>query len=522
VSAGAARGDARTSSASEELPPPGDALRAAYDALPYHSLPFAQSHPDRLATAAKLFGASPAPIDACRVLEIGCASGGNLIPMAATLPHSRFVGVDLSPVQVAQGISDIAALRLPNIELVQADLRTFEGDDEHFDYIIAHGVLSWVPPEVQERVFEVCTRMLAPQGVAYISYNTLPGWQTRGAVRDAMRYHVRRFRDPATQVLQARALLDFLAESLQADQSAYATALRDEAARLRQQPDFYIFHDHLEAVNQPFYFHEFMERATRHGLRYLGEAEIKAMLTHDLAPNASAMLARLAPDLLQREQFLDFLRNQTFRQTLLVRQDVALHRSLSPDRLFGMHVATRATAHPSTDAAGKQGVEFRSAEGSALHTRRALTQAAMGVLIECSPEAIEFDVLCATAGKRIGIPEVPADERVALASDLLQAFAVGVVELRAIASPFTVEIGERPLGSAVARLQCQRGVQVANLRHEWVTLDDDQRRVLALLDGDRSQERVAAAAWSDSSAGPTKARVGATLTALARQALIAR
>jgi len=515
LTTGGARDGASTSSAS-------DALRAAYDALPYHSLPFAQSHPDRLATMAKLFNAAPAPVDACRVLEIGCASGGNLIPMAATLPRSRFVGVDLSPVQVAQGAADIAALGLSNIELVQADLRTFERGDEAFDYIVAHGVLSWVPTDVQERVFEVCATMLAPQGVAYISYNTLPGWQTRGAVRDAMRYHARRFGDPATQVLQARALLDFLAESLQADTSAYAGALRDEAARLRQQPDFYIYHEHLEAVNQPFYFHEFMERANSHGLRYLAEAEIKSMLAHDLAPNVSAVLARLAPDLLQREQFLDFLRNQTFRQTLLMRAGVVLQRSLSPERLLNMHVATRATAHPLGDAAGERSVEFRSAQGSALTTRRALTISAMGALIECSPRTIGFDALCATAGMRIGVRDVSADDRLALASDLLQAYAVGVVELRAIASPFTVEIGESPLGSAVARLQCQRGAQVANMRHEWVTLDDDQRRVLAFLDGRRSRESVAAATWSDLSAGAAKARLEATLNALARQALIAR
>jgi hypothetical protein len=162
--------------------------------------------------------------------------------------------------------------------------------------------------------------MLAPQGVAYISYNALPGWQTRGAIRDAMRYHANRFADPATRVLQARAVLDFLAESVQSDKSGYGSGLRDEAARLRQQPDFYIFHEHLEEVNQAFYFHEFMELATAHGLRYLGESEIKLMLTHDLAPNVVAMLSRVAPDLLQREQFLDFLRNQMFRQTLLVRE----------------------------------------------------------------------------------------------------------------------------------------------------------------------------------------------------------
>ena len=327
-----------------------DALRAAYDAFPYRSLPFAQSHPDRLATLATLFGVTPAPLARCRVLEIGCASGGNLIPIAATLPQSRCVGVDFSEVQIAEGRADVAALGLENIELVHADLRNFDGGGETFDYIIAHGVFSWVPRDVQDRVFAVCAGMLAPDGVAYISYNALPGWQTRGAIRDAMRYHASRFADPATRVLQARAVLDFLAESMQSDKTGYGAGLRDEAARLRQQPDFYILHEHLTEVNQAFYFHEFMARAAAHGLRYLGETEIKLMLTHDLAPNVVAMLSRVAPDLLQREQFLDFLRNQMFRQTLLVREATTLNRTLSPERVLGLYVATKATARAAPDA----------------------------------------------------------------------------------------------------------------------------------------------------------------------------
>ncbi|MEP6943753.1 MAG: class I SAM-dependent methyltransferase [Betaproteobacteria bacterium] len=510
-----ARGDAAPASANE-------ALRASYDAFPYRSLPFAQSHPDRLATLATLFGVVPAPLERCRVLEIGCASGGNLIPVAATLPRSRCVGVDFSSVQIAQGRADISALGLDNVELVHADLRNFDGAGEQFDYIIAHGVLSWVPREVQDRVFAVCAEMLAPQGVAYISYNALPGWQTRGAIRDAMRYHANRFADPVTRVLQARAVLDFLAESMQSDKSAYGSSLRDEATRLRQQPDFYIFHDHLEEVNEAFYFHKFMERATAHGLRYLGESEIKLMLTHDLAPNVVAMLSRVAPDLLQREQFLDFLRNQMFRQTLLVREATALNRALSPERVLGLHVATKATGRAAPEASPDAAMEYHSTHGSALKTRRALTKAAMSFLIESSPLAIAFDTVCAAAASRLALREVPADERMGLASDLLQAYAVGVVELHASASPFVLEAGDKPVASALARLQAARGAQVTNLRHEWMTLDDTARRAIAWLDGAHTRSDIAALAWPGMASAPARAQADALIALLARHALIAR
>ena len=161
-------------------------MQTSYDEFPYKTVPFAQTHPDRLATLAWLFGLEPTPIERCRVLELGCSSGGNLIPMAATLPHSEFIGIDFSAVQISQGAADVAALGLANVRLLQIDLRDFGEVFGSFDYIVAHGVYSWVPNDVQEKMLDICARQLSPSGVAYISYNTLPGWRLRGAVRDVM------------------------------------------------------------------------------------------------------------------------------------------------------------------------------------------------------------------------------------------------------------------------------------------------------------------------------------------------
>ena len=208
-------------------------LQASYDEFPYLSLAFPQSHPDRLATIGRLLGLSPPAVDECRVLEIGCASGGNLIPMATASPRSRFVGIDLSAVQVRQGAADIAGLGLGNIELVQADLREFAADQGVFDYIIAHGVYSWVPSDVQHKLLDVCARQLSPNGIAYVSYNTLPGWNMRGIIRDAMRYHTRQFPDARSRVRQARATLDFMVQAMEGAQSPYALMLRSEAEQLR-------------------------------------------------------------------------------------------------------------------------------------------------------------------------------------------------------------------------------------------------------------------------------------------------
>src|SRR5258706_9216254 len=147
----------------------------SYDAVPYPTGAHPQTHPDRLAATAALFGLSPVPAERCRVLELGCGNGGNLIPMAAALPGSTFTGVDLSGAAIAQGRGLIGRAGVTNISLLQQDLLAFEAGRDSFDYILAHGFYAWVPPPVQDRILAICGAALAPEGVAFVSYNALPG-----------------------------------------------------------------------------------------------------------------------------------------------------------------------------------------------------------------------------------------------------------------------------------------------------------------------------------------------------------
>jgi tRNA G46 methylase TrmB len=96
---------------------PEEAALTPYDQVPYPAGAYAQSHPERLATLARLFGMSPPAVGRCRVLELGCADGSNLIPMACALPESRFLGVDLSARQIRSGQRTAASVGLSNLEL---------------------------------------------------------------------------------------------------------------------------------------------------------------------------------------------------------------------------------------------------------------------------------------------------------------------------------------------------------------------------------------------------------------------
>jgi SAM-dependent methyltransferase len=512
----------------------------SYDDVPYESLPFGQTHPARLATVATLFGLSPPPVGRCRVLELGCAAAGNLVPMAEALPDATFVGVDLSARQIEDGRRVVAATGLTNLDLRHASITDIDASYGEFDYVLCHGVFSWVPRPVQDAILDVCARHLAPNGVAYVSYNTFPGWHMRGMIRDMMRYHALRFDTPPRRVEQARALLDFLASSANRDAGAYGTLLRSELEFMRDQSDHYIYHEQLEDVNEPLYFHQFAERSASRGLKYLGEARISTMVSGNFGADVQKALEVLAADQIQTEQYLDFVRNRTFRETLLVRAEQAPDWGVSPERLYGLHVASGGKATKPVDLASDAPAQFQSRSGMVLGTSGRLFKAAMLTLAGAWPGTVPFAELLAVSVEKIG--RAPHDEDPqALALGLLNAYlASDLVELFAAPVEFARAPGERPLAVAHARLRAADGhATVANRRHEVVRLSDLSQKLIPLLDGTRDRAALTDALTAAVAAGdltiqkaghpltdPDAVRaalagaLGPTLDAIAREALL--
>jgi methyltransferase-like protein/cyclopropane fatty-acyl-phospholipid synthase-like methyltransferase len=450
---------------------------------------------------AKLFGMTPAPLAHCRVLELGSASGGNLIPMALHLPEATFLGLDLSARQVADGQATIAKAGLSNVELRQMDIMNVDRSLGTFDYIIAHGVFSWVPTPVQEKLLRICKENLAPHGVAYVSYNTYPGWRMRGMIRDMMVYHVRGFPDTNVRVQQARALLDFLSQNVPTENNAYGIMLKQELEMLRKQGDSYLAHDHLEEVNEPVYFHEFAARAGACGLQYLGEVEFNTMLASNFPAQVSETLRKIAPDVIRMEQYMDFLRNRPFRQTLLVHQGVTLNRHLDWKSMRGFQIASAAKPSSVTpDIATSAKEEFRHPNGMGLATADPIVKSAFTILAERWPQSISVARLGAEARHRLDQhpqaskdPAEMARDDELLGTELLRCWAAAVVEVR-IEPPRMVNVlSERPQASAIARAQAEQGVAVANLRHEPINVDEFTRNLVRLLDGHRDREALVAA-----------------------------
>ncbi|MBM4032901.1 MAG: methyltransferase [Planctomycetes bacterium] len=462
-----------------------------YDLIPYVSRPYARAHVGRLATIATLMGLTPPPIARCRALELGCAAGGHLIPMALTLPESQFLGIDISAREIADGQSTIAALGLKNIRLQHLSIEDAGDAWGHFDYIIAHGVYSWVPPHVREKILDIFARNLAPNGVAFISYNTFPGWHLRRLARDAILYGGRGQDDPLARARQGRAFLEFLAKASPKQHNPYAEALKKELETVRRVADWYLCHDHLADTNEPVYFFQFAEQIAAKGLQYLGEAEFAMMLPRGLPQETLAALREVPSDLIAQQQALDFIRATPFRQSLLCHGSVALDHRPEPKRLETLSVAAQANADPAQfDLNSPTPVTFRG-PGGTLATNRPLMKAAMLHLMEAWPQAVPFPALCAAARARLaGSPiqtaaEAEEDAR-SLASIILKGYyASNLLELHARPFPLRGEPGERPAASPLARLQAASSAVVTNLRHESIQLSELNRCVLKLLDGAR-------------------------------------
>lgn len=467
-----------------------------YDQIPYKSFPFPQSHPDRLATNATLFGMNPPPLETCRVLELGCASGGNLIPLADQFPEGTFLGIDASRRHIQDGQAAIDELGLQNIELRQQDILDFDAGKETFDYIIAHGVWSWVPDEVQGKMLAICRAHLAPNGLAYISYNTYPGWHLREMIREIMRYRARSFDSPAAQLNQARGLLAFLSNAVATEGNPYGMLLKQEVESISRFDDYYLQHEHLEEINAPLYFHQFAERAQAAELQYLGEADFGAMSLDSFPEHVRAMLQSVSRDLIETEQYMDFLRNRIFRQTILCRREVVLDRSLPLERLLKLRVASDSQPEKQpVDMSSGAKVAYRR-RNSMLNTTNPLVKAALQYLASIWPQSVPFVELASMVRSTVsGQPTIldadvmsPASRQ--LAETLIRCYATAHIDLHVADGGFAREVSEKPKAAAVARRQAATATSVTNRLHETVQVDDFQRHLLTLLNGTRSQDEL--------------------------------
>ena len=364
----------------------------SYDEVPYESSPFPDTQPAHLCTVARLFGLEAPEPSNSRVLELGSASGGNLMPLALDYPDSEFVGIDISSVQIAEGERQRKALGLDNLRLEALDIMQLDESYGQFDYIICHGVYSWVPDKVRDRILKICRDRLTQNGVAMISYNVLPAWAAVRSVRDMLIYHTKNFDEPQEKVRQARLLVDFLNNNTIQD-SPYQGILENERNILFKSPEHYILHEYLEDVNTPFYLHEFVEQANARGLAYLGDTEIQSMYAGNMPDDAKKVLHAM-DDVVRQEQYMDFIRNRRFRKTLITHKDNKLDYNLTPEQMADYYIiATVKTSGPVTLDREVMTFEFGDRRGANMQLGDPYAKAFMSALAHYSGIPVDFETI---------------------------------------------------------------------------------------------------------------------------------
>lgn len=476
---------------------PLDRVRAHYDSVPYASHAYMHSSPDQLASVAYLFGLSPPPVACARVLELGGSSGGNLIPLAVRYPQLQAVGLDLSGVQIDLGRRRVERLGLDNVSLLQMDLAEVDVQAlGQFDYIICHGLYSWVPPHVQEAMLRICSSNLMPMGVAYVSYNTYPGWKSKEMIRDAMLLHGSSREKPDEQIAYARGMVGFLQQVARKD-SMLAKALEENLPYIRGAENHYLAHEYLEPYNLPCYFNQFLERAAGHGLSYLGEAQPAMMVPANYGNDIAEPLVRaFGHDQARMEQYLDFAINRGFRQTLLVHASRAseIRHRLDRARLRALHYAASLPCIASVTRLDGSMQEYGVRGQSSISTSMGCVKQALDLLTEAWPATVEWDELIEQVEASTDPDARISREILESAIDELLEYLVvrGMARIRLTAVRAGVPGAGNPrIDPSIRRMTAAlegEDAYVANAWHESVELSPLERKLFPCMDGtlDRS------------------------------------
>ena len=459
-----------------------------YDQLPYERCGIPTTSPERLATLASFSGFAIPDLKRAKVLEIGSGDGGNLIPLAFHHPEWEFVGIDPSVSAIEKAQHGRAELKLDNLQFDQQDVRNYEVS-QRYDFVICHGVFSWVDAEVQTAILRVAATALSPNGLFYLSYNTEPGWRIRGLVRDRLRRGSSKA-SITSQTRAASASLDALKLLMgDAEGPPYLAMLRHEIQFAAERPSFHLAHEYLAEHNQAFWFGDVLDAAKQHALHYVGDAQRyrpEGWIPHEQRALAKEQFATLE----EQEECLDLVRYRQMRASVFARSQ-AVNDAMDHEALLKQSIvvtplqlaASRVDLHD--DSPLLFACPMTKTE---VMPETALEKAALLVLGPTYPRGMSFDELLKQATRLLeheGIARTVAEAEV---NDLLQGFAQ--LQSRALleARPSQPEWGismasELPVAHELARYEARERPHLTSAAHDLFPVDDVDRLLIAQLDG---------------------------------------
>jgi SAM-dependent methyltransferase len=466
-----------------------------YDRIEYPGRPYLQTHPASIAAYGRMLGLSPAAAERCRVLELGCGDGTNLLGMAAALPESSFVGVDLSGNAVRAGAELANESRLTNIRLFQADFAQLDPALGRFDYVIAHGVYSWVPEQARAQLLAAIARHLAPDGLAFVSYATYPVAHLRETVLEIMQYHTRSGGEPMLRVARAVEFVRFVRAAQ--GSSAYGAILEQELARLGRGDWRYVIHDDFADHHHPVYFREFAAEAATNGLAFTTEIPLGPWPSAGAFPSSirKALEGFAEGDVTAREQYVDLLRGTAFRQSLLCHVPSRAQAEGHEERLMSLLVRSDLQPQsPRPDIPSRAKERFVTRLGDSVEADEPLIKAIFLTLGNARLMTLPVAEVVARAESLAGLKPAEGEARAervrAVAGMLLNAASRRLVTILASPARFASKASDRPAASALVRAQARRGEIVTNLRHEPIQLDSRVHPLVLRADGSLTQAEL--------------------------------
>ncbi|MGX9355755.1 methyltransferase regulatory domain-containing protein [Roseobacteraceae bacterium S113] len=460
-----------------------------YNKIPYRSVPYSQTQPACLAALAQMFSLTPPDVKTARVLELGCASGGNILPLALRYPDGQFTGIDLSDGQVATAQKRIADLGLTNIKITLADIADADFGDQVFDYIVVHGVYSWVPKAAQEAIFRIARDHMAEDGILYVSYNTYPGWNMRSVVREICSYHAGASDDAEKRVARARWMLDQLGE-MTSSKTPYGQMLSKEADQQRKSPDSYILGEFLADYNDPCYFHEFVDAAGAYDLKFFSEVDIGSSVPENLGPDAAKLVRSIAGESgIALEQYMDFFLGRQFRRSLLVKSENAkkVRRKVGIDPISKLHFSSFWRKDESSRAPDGA-VRYKHGDNS-IKADTSRAQAVFDYMQERAPASFSFPEI---AEHLRDTGRLTSEADLKDLAKLLLRLSTGS-GMAVLSEPVVVGRAADPYPHVhqLARYEAiNKQSWVTNLRHAPIELPQMVYQVLPTFDGTKSQDAL--------------------------------
>jgi SAM-dependent methyltransferase len=317
--------------------------------IEYRASYFEEQSPQRLNLTSLITGWEPVALDgAFSYCELGCGQGTTINLLAATHPKGRFVAVDFNPAHVARARDFAAAAGLDNVEFIERGFTELLEPGApalgEFDFITLHGVWSWVNDENRRAIVELIARHLKPGGLAYISYNVLPGWREGAVVQRALYEIAQLSREPNER--QVARGIDVLVRLRQAKAEALQNneTLEQIVDLLQRGATSYLVHEYLSANWRAFWFSEVLRALAPAKLGYVGSAHIADNFPAGRYTPEQAEILNAIPAVEVREILGDICDCIEFRRDVFVRGGRRLRRTRQDELLRSLRLALHVPA----------------------------------------------------------------------------------------------------------------------------------------------------------------------------------